>query len=103
MIHDAPITISATSGTYWDYAPDWSEGEWSPWADGDDTQDDIVVYVRADRIQSLEAEVARLSKPIDMQDVRLRVGEGKLTNADILAGVNAEIRARAALVQGDDE
>ena len=40
---------------------------------------------------------AELSRPITFQDVRLAVGEGKLTATDVLAGVNAELRRRAAL------
>lgn len=32
--------------------------------------------------------------PITMQDVRLHVGEGKLTASDVLAGVNAVLRTR---------
>lgn len=39
-------------------------------------------------------------RPIGMQDVRLRAGEGKLTAADVLAAVNAElaVRARASVI-----
>lgn len=55
----------------------------------------------AAREARLRAEIERLraalAKPIDMQDVRLGVGEGKLTSADVLAGANAELRRRAAL------
>lgn len=40
---------------------------------------------------------AELSRPITFQDVRLAVGEGGLTATDVLAGVNAELRRRAAL------
>lgn len=36
-------------------------------------------------------------RPITMQDVRLAVGEGKLTPDDVLAGCNAEIRRRGGL------
>ncbi len=38
-------------------------------------------------------------RPITMQDVRLAVGEGKLPANDVLAGCNAELRRRAALVR----
>lgn len=40
-----------------------------------------------------------VARPITMQDVRLAVGEGKLSQIDILAGVNAEVRRRADLVR----
>lgn len=36
-------------------------------------------------------------RPITMQDVRLAVGEGKLSNADVLAGCNAEMRRRGLI------
>ncbi len=51
-------------------------------------------YVRADLYETLKARMLVLLRPIDMQDVRLAAGEGVLTNADILAGVNAELRRR---------
>lgn len=35
--------------------------------------------------------------PITMQDVRLAIGEGKLTPADVLAGCNAELEQRARM------
>ncbi len=37
------------------------------------------------------------NRPITMGDVRLAVGEGKLTPADVLAGCNAELRRRASI------
>ena len=40
-------------------------------------------------------EIDALTAPITMQDVRLSVGEGKLTAIDILNGVNAVLRLRA--------
>lgn len=50
-----------------------------------------------------EAEAAALrkvlTKQIGMQDVRLAVGEGKLSNLEVLAGVNAELKRRAALIE----
>lgn len=45
-----------------------------------------------------EAALQAVLKPIDMQDVRLAVGEGPLTPTEILAGVNAELRRRASLI-----
>lgn len=57
---------------------------------------------RVDRAEAHADELAaaseRLSRPIDMQDVRLHVGEGKLSNADVLAGVNAELHSRKSSV-----
>lgn len=46
------------------------------------------------RLAAVEKELARFAMPIDMQDVRLAVGEGPLTHADVLAGVNAELCRR---------
>lgn len=40
--------------------------------------------------------VEALSRPITMQDVRLRAGERTLTNSQVLAAVNVEISARMA-------
>lgn len=37
-------------------------------------------------------------RPITMQDVRLAVGEGPLKPADVLAGCNAELARRKALI-----
>lgn len=37
-------------------------------------------------------------RPITMQDVRLAVGEGPLKPADVLAGCNAELARRRALI-----
>lgn len=47
-------------------------------------------------------------RPITMQDVRLAVGEGPLKPADVLAGCNAELVRRKALISpagevGSDE
>jgi hypothetical protein len=41
------------------------------------------------------ALIERLAKPIDMQDVRLAAGEGKLSNADVLRAANAVVSTRA--------
>jgi len=38
-----------------------------------------------------------VERPITMQDVRLAVGEGRLTPSDVLAGCNAELARRASL------
>lgn len=48
-------------------------------------------------LASATARAERAALPITMQDVRLAVGEGKLTAADVLAGSNAELKRRAAL------
>lgn len=36
-------------------------------------------------------------RPIDMQDVRLAMGEGRLTIVDVLTGVNAELARRRSM------
>jgi len=71
-------------------------------------------YPSDDEDQSLDAQVGREfithrmaiaaaftsresdARPITMQDVRLAVGEGPLTPADVLAGCNAELARRAS-------
>lgn len=45
-----PKEIWCRSGLYYEYVDDWSEGSWSP------TNDGGVKYVRADRIEELEAQ-----------------------------------------------
>lgn len=49
------------------------------------------------RVSVLETENERLSRPITMQDVRLAVGEGKLSGLEVLAGANAELVRRTTL------
>ena len=48
-----PKEIWCRSGLYYEYVKDWSEGSWSP------TNDGGVKYVRADRIEELEAKLAK--------------------------------------------
>lgn len=48
-------------------------------------------------VAALERDVKNTARPITMQDVRLAVGEGKLTPADVLNGCNAELRRRELL------
>lgn len=55
-----------------------------------------VALAKADAILALRPAEGG-GEAITMQDVRLAVGEGKLTPADVLAGCNAELRRRAAL------
>jgi predicted nucleic acid-binding Zn-ribbon protein len=38
-------------------------------------------------------------RKLTMQDVRLRVGEGRLRHVDVLAGINAELTARYGLIK----
>jgi hypothetical protein len=44
----APERICARSGAYYDYAQDWSNGEWDPVDDGDVFDEYYVEYIRAD-------------------------------------------------------
>ena len=48
-----PKEIWCSSGLYYDYVTDWSEGSWCRDNDGG------VKYVRADRIKELEAKLAK--------------------------------------------
>ncbi len=48
-----------------------------------------------DRRRQLADDEEATIRAITMQDVRLAVGEGKLSAADLLAGCNAELRRRA--------
>lgn len=47
----------------------------------------------------LSALLGKVLRPVTMQDVRLRAGEGKLSAKIVLDAVNAELRARATLSQ----
>jgi hypothetical protein len=49
---DTPKEIWCSTGLYWDYKDDWSEGSWR---DNDNCAG--VKYVRADRIEELEAQI----------------------------------------------
>jgi hypothetical protein len=51
---DRPREIWCDTGLYWDYVEDWSEGSWR---DNDDSGGEK--YVRADRIEELEAKLAK--------------------------------------------
>lgn len=48
----------------------------------------------AERREPTREAIAEAFRPITMQDVRLHVGEGKLTSVGVLAGVNAELTGR---------
>lgn len=51
-----PKEIWCTSGQYYDYVTDWSNGSWSRSSDGG------VKYVRADRLEELEAKLVKCGK-----------------------------------------
>lgn len=50
---EAPKEIWCDTGLYWDYKDDWSEGSWRNHDDGG------IKYIRADRIEELEAKLAK--------------------------------------------
>jgi hypothetical protein len=51
---EAPKEIWCSTGLYYEYKKDWSEGEWSARPDFA-----AIKYVRADRIEELEAKLAK--------------------------------------------
>lgn len=53
-------------------------------------------------LASTEDALREALRPITWQDVRLAVGEGGLDAADTLAGANAELRRRLALLPPSD-
>ena len=52
---EAPKEIWCSTGLYYEYKTDWSEGEWSARPDSSDVN---VKYVRADRIEELEDKLS---------------------------------------------
>lgn len=65
---DRPREIWCDTGLYWDYVEDWSEGSWR---DNDDSGGEK--YVRADRIEELEAE---LEIALEALEKLARLGNG---------------------------
>jgi hypothetical protein len=55
---------------------------------------DVIRYRLGDSEKLLAA-----FRNLTMQDVRLRVGEGRLRHVDVLAGINAELAARYGLIK----
>jgi hypothetical protein len=55
-----PTEIWCRSGLYYEYKQDWSEGSWQ---DNDNCGGEK--YVRADRIEELEAKLARAMEAIE--------------------------------------
>ena len=58
---EAPKEIWCSTGLYYEYKTDWSEGEWS-------VRPDLshIKYVRADRIEELEAKQAKAIQAIPL-------------------------------------
>jgi hypothetical protein len=56
----APKEIWCSTGLYYEYKTDWSEGEWYARPDFS-----CVKYVRADRIEELEAKLANAMLALD--------------------------------------
>ena len=54
-----PKEIWCSSGLYYDYVTDWSEGSWCRDNDGG------VKYIRADRIKELEAKLAKVTEELE--------------------------------------
>jgi hypothetical protein len=62
---DRPAEIWCETGLYWDYKKDWSEGSWR-----DKDKYGGEKYVRADRIDELEAKLAKAVEELEnMQKV----------------------------------
>ena len=68
-----PKEIWCRSGLYYEYVDDWSEGSWSP------TNDGGVKYVLADRIEELEAKLAK-SVELALEECPFRCGTPNYDN-----------------------
>ena len=66
-----PKEIWCSTGLYYEYKTDWSEGEWSARPDFA-----AIKYVRADRIKELEAKLAQLTEHNKSQAKPTDLGAG---------------------------
>jgi hypothetical protein len=95
---EAPKEIWCSTGLYYEYKKDWSEGEWST---GPDFA--TIKYVRADRIEELERNILaaerllkRLARWLDLSDEELNnltIGSIVDDHRKMRADVNAAIAA----------
>jgi hypothetical protein len=60
---EAPKEIWCSTGLYYEYKTDWSEGEWHARPDFS-----CVKYVRADRIEELESSIKELFALLDITE-----------------------------------
>ena len=91
---DTPKEIWCSTGLYWDYKDDWSEGSWR---DNDNCAG--VKYVRADRIEELEAKLAKAVEALQWLKVEIR-GHGFSDEGRMLTMC---ISTLAELTGGKDE
>jgi hypothetical protein len=95
---EAPKEIWCSTGLYYEYKKDWSEGEWSARPDFA-----AIKYVRADRIEELERNILaterrlkRLARWLDLSDEELNslpIGQIPDDHRKMQADVNATIAA----------
>ena len=95
---EAPTEIWCSTGLYYEYKKDWSEGEWSA---GPNLAS--IKYVRADRIEELERNILaaerrlkRLARWLDLSDdelnnlpIGLIIDDHKKMQADVKAALAA--------------